>query len=351
MKTTQRFIRLAAVGTAGLLSAGCVGYNTTLFATKTNVGLDFDTKPPTAEIAIARREAVIAPTFEDGKTPPVAASFRIQSGAWVFADISSTFAGGDAANILAQLYNDPTNVAPKGYDSTLWLTQPPTKKLGGTKVKLHRPGVVRPLLFGTDTTFGLKLAWSGLTAQVPDTMKLGFNRKEMALAPVFGGPGWLLETNGGAVVTNTYFVKMPSFLATMDGSTKVRAAKESKVKHVQYFATGTAADNLAVQPDVRTVMTERLDPAAGAEKVQRAIDEGRTNAAIATRKIAALSGDELLKAGQHAHGVGLLTPNQLRAFEQARDDAERRRMLRLAMTGDNPEKRAKVTRFLILLSN
>ncbi len=87
---------------------GCVGYDRTLFVTKTNVGLDFDSTPPTAQVSVARKEAVIEPTFENGETPPVLGSFRLNSGFWIFADVSSTFSGGDAALIMATLYNDPT---------------------------------------------------------------------------------------------------------------------------------------------------------------------------------------------------------------------------------------------------
>ena len=60
-----------------LTLSGCaVGYNSTLFYTQSNIGLDAETKPPTAEISIARREGVIEPGFEGGQTPPVIAGFK-----------------------------------------------------------------------------------------------------------------------------------------------------------------------------------------------------------------------------------------------------------------------------------
>ena len=34
----------------------------------------------------------------------------------------------------------------------------------GQDKQLFKPGDVRPLLFGTDTSLGIKVAWSGLTA-------------------------------------------------------------------------------------------------------------------------------------------------------------------------------------------
>src|ERR1051326_8096735 len=82
-----------------VLFSGCVGYNTTLFMTKSNAGLDLDAKPPTAEINISRKEGVIAPSFEGGQTPPVMASFSAKSGSGgmrrFFFGVNQSFAGGD----------------------------------------------------------------------------------------------------------------------------------------------------------------------------------------------------------------------------------------------------------------
>src|SRR5713101_5448404 len=99
MKRVIQLINLTAVAA---IFQGCAGYNTTMFMTKSNVGLDFDAKPPTAEVNISRKEAVIAPAFEGGQTPPVLASFRPNAGTGggftsFFLGVNQTFAGGDAA--------------------------------------------------------------------------------------------------------------------------------------------------------------------------------------------------------------------------------------------------------------
>jgi len=114
-----KFITIATV-TALLIVlvilTGCgIGYNKTLFFTKTNVGLDVDSSPPTAEVTIGRREGVIAPTFERGQTPPVLASFGLAASGFaaLFAEVSSTFCGGDAAVIMAKLYDTPDNEVPE----------------------------------------------------------------------------------------------------------------------------------------------------------------------------------------------------------------------------------------------
>ncbi|MCP4263316.1 MAG: hypothetical protein GY774_38285 [Planctomycetes bacterium] len=245
---------------------GCgIGYNKTLFFTKTNVGLDADSRPPTLEVTISRREGVIAPTFEDGNTPPVLASFSVDVNgvAALFAGISSTFAGGDAAVTMAKLYDDSDEdvesrkYKPSCFDSSIKLSEEPKYSDWFGNVdqsrKLLKKGEIEPFIFGTDTSFGLKVAWSGVTAQVPDTVKLGFNRKEFALAPVTLTP-----------IPNTTDskVRMPSFLATIDNSTRLGQMSETKIQHLQYFATGKAADLMARRYAVRKAMISRLDPIA-----------------------------------------------------------------------------------------
>ncbi len=244
---------------AGLL-AGCAGYNHTLFVTKSNTGLDFDAKPPTAEISIARKEAVIAPGFEGGQTPPVLASFKPRVGldggfANFFVGVDQTFAGGDAAVAMSRLYNSsevPTSTA--AYDSRLPLTQPP--KYRNVFQRVPGAGETRQFIFGTDTMLGLKVAWSGVGGQFPDTVKAGFNRKEFAWAPVT-----LITERTNANSPTNYSAKMPSFLATID-SKNTAGLDRAGIEALQYFATGEAATFLALQPEVRAAMIQRLDPNA-----------------------------------------------------------------------------------------
>ena len=266
----KNLIALHLCACGGLLLTGCVGYNHTLFMTKSNVGLDFDSKPPTAEISVSRKEAVIAPAFEGVQTPPVMASFGTETGFSTFTSfflgVNQTFAGGDSANIMSALYDGPTtNLADikDDYDSTLILTQEPENNQAD-KSALRRylfglpgPGKTRPFIFGTDTSLGLKVAWAGVNGQVPDTLRAGFNRKEFAYAPLF-------MTNGNSGGKTTYHVKMPSFLATIDGEIKSENPK-SKVGSIQYFATGSSAEYLSTQKAVRSAMIRRSDPLAAKE--------------------------------------------------------------------------------------
>jgi hypothetical protein len=251
------------------LFQGCVGYDRALFVTKTNVGIDIDTAPPTADINFGRKEIVIEPTFANGETPPVLGSFAMDSKG-MFAKVSSTFSGGDAAVTMATLYSDETvrttdaNYAAlqSDFDSTIKLNEKPDSiklNLTGSKrkfVELNTADNTKPFYFATDTSLGLKASWNGTAGAMPSAFKLGYNRKEFALAPVFG------QTN---VSDGKYDVKMPSFLATIDTQAGASTITNTGLGIVQYFATGKAADRMALRQPVRLAMAKRLDPAAAAE--------------------------------------------------------------------------------------
>lgn len=255
MKTRRQLaLRLLPPLALAAFGVGCVGHNHTLFVTKSNAGLDFETTPPTTEITIARKEFVIAPAFEDGATPPVMASFQPHAGSNsgfknFFFGVDQTFAGGDAAIAMAGLFNRPDAPALSAteHDSAITVKEP-TAKLPWNKIP--EAGTVRPFVFATDTMLGLKIGWSGIT-QVPDSVKAGFNRKEFAWAPLSKSE---VDDN-----TGTVSLKIPSFLATVDSDAGTEGV-DAKASSVQYFATGKAATLLALQPAVRKALFVRMDP-------------------------------------------------------------------------------------------
>ena len=269
-------------------TSGCgVGYTHTLFITKTNIGFEASTTPPTLELDIARVEGTVGPQFENGKKLPVLASFKFNSN-WAFSPhVGSTFATGDAATTLAALYDNTTPDAdwisrvervtgkrelPSA--STLKLNNEPHIErslldwLSWLSLLFPKPDFqrqdVRPVFFGTDTTLGIKIAWSGMTGQYPDSAKLGYNRKELALVPIT-----YEKTSSDSL---SHHLKMSSLLATIDTgvieSPKNTGGPSLPYKHVQYFATGDAATLLALQRDVRLAMLARLDPNAEMRKNQ-----------------------------------------------------------------------------------
>lgn len=275
-----------------LALTGCgVGYNRVLFTTRSNVGIDLDTEPPTAQIAISRTEGVFEPTFEDGKTLPVSASFSsTQSGLTsFFVGVSSTIATGEAATAITALYNvedakykggdnqgevtylsgaDPRKIEFSAYDGEELDNRPQRKSLFGKKkdIDLVEPGLTKPVFFGTDTSFGLKVGWSNPTSPAPSSVKLGFNRKELAWAPVSIRPlGNPTVPGAPPIPPQKYRVNIPSLLATLDMNAGASSAAEgTNLKWLQYFATGRAATNLALRQDVRRAMLRRSDPANAA---------------------------------------------------------------------------------------
>ncbi len=281
MKLT--FISRVALVLFGTVVSSCAGYDRALLVTKTNVGLDIDTKPPTAEITIARRELAIQPTFPQtmGKSGsngnesketalPLLGAFGLQ-GNFLNPRITGQFAGGDAAVYLAQESNDPV-------DSSLCLKEPPVDprvwflkawhSLIGTTLEEYQKDS-RPFYFATDTAYGLKVAWSGTAGPYPDSLKLGYNRKEFASPPIFVDKGC---SSGTGEVWN---VKLPSFYASIDNASGWDdKANESapiwkgKPNHIQFFATGQAATAFAKRASVRQVAFESMAPDAAKNEAE-----------------------------------------------------------------------------------
>lgn len=242
-------------------STACgIGYNRLFFMTKTNIGLDVDSKPPTAELSIARREAVIEPDFSDGNAPPVVASYRYE-GNWFSPRIAQTFAGGRAAAILTAA--DPNTVKPDAAHACL-------EKKPELCWLMEKQEGVRPFFFAADTAFGLKVAWSGTTGQYPDSLKMGYNRIEFALAPVFGP-----ESEPNSPDPNCpYPLHTPSFIGSVDNAISVVDAFSGGDRSFsQVFATGVAADNLAADSNVRGALRPMLQKGAANELTTKGAQE------------------------------------------------------------------------------
>ncbi len=249
-----------------VLIQGCApGYNSVLFATRSNVGFDADTTPPNLEIAISRLEGVLEPTLEGGQTLPVMASFSSNSSGVTnfFWGVNSTFATGEAAFTMSYLYDDatPCKALCIPYERVT-LKDVPNPILWGRKVDYVQKGEARPVLFGTDTILGIKIKWSGETAQYPSAVNIGFKRKEATLAPIAIGENRIADpANPNNVKNKPFEADIPSLLATLDtGAVASTSGANVKLTYLQYFATGSAANNLARQHAVRQAMLERADP-------------------------------------------------------------------------------------------
>jgi hypothetical protein len=197
------------------LVGGCADKDSVLFVTDTSLGIEVDSKPATTSIAYDRVEGFIGPRYQNGAVPPVVAS--IATGGSIFNPrIQQVYATGAAAE---KVTGGSTDDGPKALQG-----DPTMKKL---------------VFFGTTTTVGLKATFT--TGVVPDSMNFGYKRKEFSFIPLAS-----TTTNGGIV--DVY----PSVLASIDSSTKVASGSSggSGLTNQQFFATGTAAEALATNPEV-----------------------------------------------------------------------------------------------------
>ncbi len=208
------------------------------------------TTPPTAEIALGRMEGVIAPTFEQGQTLPVIASIRTTSDSIFAGGISQTFATGDAANTMGKLFGAPDpcpNVFKEecpGVESKIRLKNDPD-------LDMKDDGKPRPVFFGTSTSVGIRITWAAAASPVPDSVHIGYRRKEMALAPIMKG-----QDDSG----KGFYVAMPSLLGTIAMDEAISSPSKSTGSWMQYFATGKAATGLSLGPQVRQVMLAKMEP-------------------------------------------------------------------------------------------
>lgn len=263
----RQFTRGVLLGIGILTLSGCAGYDRILFVTKTNVGLDIDDKPPTAEITIARRELAITPTFDEVKgdetTLPLLASFGL-TGSFLNPEITSRFAGGEAAVLLAR---GPDQLSATSTSSAICLgIEPDTRPLWKIPWQYvsnllfgRKQEDTRPFYFATDTAFGLKAAWDGTTGPYPSTVKLGYNRKELAFPPIFTSKNSCEFTEGGLVKKGSK-VTVPSFVASLDNSSTLKEWFASGITHIQFFATGKAASEFVGRREVNSAMNKAMYP-------------------------------------------------------------------------------------------
>lgn len=199
-------VMISAVGCADLTKS-------VIFVTKTSIGVDIDSKPPTFNVAYDRIEGYFGPRYDNGAIPPVLAKIETDGGIFT-AKVRQIYATGEAATIVAHPSQPP---------------MPKPKKLEGNR---------ELMFFGTTTTTGLKV---GFTGNMPDRFIFGFKRKEFSFIPV----GTTTNENGESV--DAY----PSVLALLDTSAQAKSNLQAGMVNGQFFATGYAAELFAHDPSVR----------------------------------------------------------------------------------------------------
>ena len=210
--------------------AGCNDPNTVLFVTNSSLGINFDSKPATANIAYDRVEGFIGPRYPNGGAPPAVASMETDGN--IFNPmVRQTYATGAAA---VGATTGEVKDAPKDLSGN-----PSDKKL---------------MYFGTSTTFGLKVGFAAAAGPVPDSFLFGYRRKEASVIPL----GETTQADG------TVKAVYPSVLASMEVNVKTTptVSQDNGVTTKQFFATGQAAEALSTNPTVRAAFLIKAEKAA-----------------------------------------------------------------------------------------
>lgn len=222
---------------------GCsVGKENVLFVTKTSLGVDIDSKPPTIDIGYSRKEVTLSPKFEGGVLPQMA-SFKTNVG-FVNTAVGQSFATGNAALLMSKYMG--TDLKPGGRTNIIAVDEIHDNNkaswVDGSTAKAVR------YFFGTDTSFALKITFGLETGGYPDSLSLGYKRKELAFVP-------LMETTTASGAAK---VGLPPLIATADLDTGSSNAANAKVQFKQFYATGVAASYLAAQPEIRQTLGAKI---------------------------------------------------------------------------------------------
>jgi hypothetical protein len=226
-----------------VLMLGCsMGKENILFITKTSLGVDIDSKPPTLDIGYTRKEATLSPKFEGGVLPQMA-SFKTDIG-FVNTAVGQSFATGNAALLMSKYMGMNSKPADRTADISISEIQDNNKDswVKGSTSKSER------YFFGTDTSFALKVTFGLETGGYPDSLSLGYKRKEVAFVP-------LMETDQA---TATAKVGLPSLIATAEMGSETSNIANTNVQFKQFYATGVAASYLAAQPEIRQSLGAKI---------------------------------------------------------------------------------------------
>jgi len=257
----------ALVVASAFIAAGCtVGRDNVVFVTKTNVAIDLDSTPPALDLGYKRSEMVIEPVDKEGRVLPVLTTVGTRPGAFNWG-ASHSFATGDAAIVMARYYLTKADLAePNG----LKITMEDLRNIDGNEIAASSADRAA-FFFGTNTILGLGVTWD--TSQLPQSVALGYKRKEVAIVPITAKKG------------KANVAELASLIATAQAESSVGKQAATGFEVSQSFATGWAATLLATHPTLRRVLGAAIIPKAEeAEELKKQVaqmtDQGALAAAV-----------------------------------------------------------------------
>lgn len=231
--TMARNTRLVFLGFTLIALIGCVGKKNILFVTKTSLGVDIDSAAPAFDVGYDRKEGSVAPVVKDGQVLPLMSSISAEEGiaSSVFGSgVAQNFGVGNAAIIMSRYLGSTVNPADSSTVNFEDLLKTPANVKGNIESG-------KRYFFGTKTTIGFS---TGFTAGwVPESISLGYKRKELALVPI-------REQGKGETAT----LSIPSLIAA-SGTSASAGTNQAEFAVSQFYATGKAANYLAAHPTVR----------------------------------------------------------------------------------------------------
>jgi len=256
----------AVVVASALVAAGCsVGRDNVVFVTKTNVAIDIDSTPPALDLGYKRTEMVIEPVDKNGRVLPVLTTVGTRPGAFNWG-ASHSFATGDAAIVMARYYLTEAELeSPE--NNTIKLTD--LDDIDGNAISTNSADR-EAFFFGTNTIIGLGVTWD--TSQIPQSVALGYKRKEVAIVPITAkkgkkkgktaGTGTTTGTSMGTGTEDENVAELASLIATAQAASSVKKMEATGFEVSQSFATGRAATLLATHPSLRRVLGAAIIPKA-----------------------------------------------------------------------------------------
>jgi len=194
---------------------GCASPDRVVFVTSTEIGIGADAKVGNANIGYDRNELVLEPSYpETGATAPVYGS--LDSNLEIFHPrVKQLYATGKAAELVTDFSPTPTPQIEK-------------PKLSGTR---------RLMIFGTSSNIGLKIHTDGMGI---DGINFGYKRKELSVIP-------LRKEDPSPNKEDKYV----STIAGIGIDISTSGFATSGMRLSQFMATGSAAENIARQSQVK----------------------------------------------------------------------------------------------------